>query len=200
MMHSKPMPDVGDRYPARGQGGGQDSAARRSTPEYLAIATVLAPWGLRGDVKVLIETDFPDRFALLTRVYLGPKHRPYDLERFRLHGKGCALLKLRNCDDRDAAEPLRGMAVQIPLAEAMPLEPGEYYVHQIEGLTVWTEEGDSLGTVSEVVFTGSNQVYVTRGPRGQVLIPALKDVVLKVDLEAGRMIVRLPPGLLDSDV
>jgi len=148
-------------------------------------------------VKVRIETDFPDRFAQLTCVYLGSEHRPYGLECFRQHRRDHGLLKLQNCDDRDAAERLRGMAVQVPLAEAMPLEEGEYYVYQIEGLTVLTEEGDCLGTIRDVLFTGSNQVYVTRGPRGEVLIPALKTVVLDVDLDGGRMIVRLPPGLLD---
>ena len=197
MVSSKPLPDVGDPYSARRQGETGDSAVRRRIPEYLTIATVLAPWGLKGEVKVRIETDSPDRFALLTRVYLGREHQPYDLQGFRLHGKGSGLLKLGGCDNRDAAQPLRGMAVQIPLTEAIPLEPGEHYVHQIEGLAVYTEEGDSLGTIKQVLFTGSNDVYVTRGPQGQVLIPALKEVVLDVDLEAGHMIVRLPPGLLD---
>jgi 16S rRNA processing protein RimM len=89
------------------------------------------------------------------------------------------------------------MDVQIPLQEAMPLGPGEYYEHQILGLAVWTEDGDPLGAIEEVLLTGSNAVYVTHGPRGEVLIPALEDVVREVDLEAGRMIVRLPPGLLD---
>jgi len=197
MVTNKPLPDVGDRCSVRTQGDTGDSAVRRRIPEYLTIATVLAPWGLKGEVKVRIETDFPDRFALLARVYLGREHQPYDLQGFRLHGKGGGLLKLGGCDDRDAAQPLRGMAVQIPLTEAIPLEPGEHYVHQIEGLEVYTEEGDSLGAIKRVLKTGSNDVYVTRGPRGEVLIPALEDVVLDVDLEAGRMTVRLPPGLLD---
>jgi len=197
MVSSKPLPDVGDRCSACRQGDTRDSAVRRRIPEYLTIATVLAPWGLKGEVRVRIETDFPDRFALLARVYLGREHQPYDLQGFRLHGRGGGLLKLGGCDDRDAAQLLRGMAVQIPLTEAIPLEPGEHYVHQIEGLTVYTEEGDSLGAIEQVLFTGSNDVYVTRGPRGEVLIPALEEVVLNVDIEAGHMIVRLPPGLLD---
>ena len=187
MMHDERLPDAGDRWSA---------AVRRPVPEYLTIAVVLAPWGKEGEVKARIETDFPHRFTLLKRVYLGPELLPFELEGFRQH-KGHVLLKLKGCDDRSAAAKLRGMAVQIPLAEAMPLGPDEYYVYQIEGLAVWTESGEPLGIIEEVLFTGSNEVYVTHGPRGEVLIPALKDVVLEVDLEAGRMIVRLPPGLLD---
>jgi len=186
-MHSKRLPDVGDR---------RSAAVRRRVPEYLTIATVLAPWGVQGEVKVRIETDFPARFALLRRVYLGPEHQLFDLEGFRPH-KRHGLLRLKGCDDRIAAQKLRGMAVEIPLAEAMPLGSDEYYVYQIEGLSVWTEDGDPLGIIEEVLFTGSNEVYVTRGPRGEVLIPALEDVVLEVDVEGGRMVVRLPPGLLD---
>jgi 16S rRNA processing protein RimM len=89
------------------------------------------------------------------------------------------------------------MAVQVPVEEAMPLGPGEYYEHEILGLAVCTEDGEPLGVVDEVLYTGSNAVYVTRGPLGEVLIPVLNDVVLEVDLEAERLVVRLPPGLLE---
>jgi len=185
-MHSKHLPDVGDCR----------SVIRRHVPEYLTIATVLAPWGTRGELRVRIETDFPDHLVRLNRVYLGTEHQPFDFEGFRQH-KGYGLLKLKGCDDLATAEKLRDMEVQIPLAEAMPLEPGKYYVYQIEGLAVYTEEGELLGIIEEVLFTGSNQVYVIQGPRGEVLIPALRDVVLEVNQEDRRMIVRLPLGLLD---
>ncbi len=194
-MHSQSSPDARDCRAVSQQDGRQDSAVRRRVPEYLTIATVLAPWGLKGELKVRIETDFPERFARLTRIYLGPEHEPFEFEGYRQHS-GHGLLKLKGCDTRNAVEGLRGMEVQIPLDEAIPLPPGQYYVYQIEGLTVCTEAGEPLGTVKEVLFTGSNAVYLTHGPRGEVLIPALKDVVLEVDLEAGRIIVRLPPGLL----
>jgi 16S rRNA processing protein RimM len=197
MKSSRRLPDVGSRPLVPQQDRGRGSAVRRRVPEYLVVATVLAPWGIRGELKVRIETDFPDRFAVSTRLLLGPEHRPFEVQRFRQHGRGLGLLKLKGCDDRAVAEELRGMAVQVPLAEAVPLEPDEYYVHQIEGLTVCTEDGEHLGVIEEVLFTGSNEVYVARGPRGEVLIPALKDVVLSVDPQAGQMVVRLPPGLFD---
>jgi len=153
------------------------------------------PWGILGEVKVEILTDWPERFALLERVYLGEEATPCRLERVRLH-QGYALLKLAGYDDRSAAEALRGQVVQVPHEEAMPLDEGEYYVYQIEGLEVWTDEGESLGRVVEVLFTGSNEVYVVHGPRGEVLIPAIADVILKVDLEDRRLIVHLMDGLI----
>lgn len=168
-----------------------------NAPLYLAIGKIMRPWGVQGEVRVEILTDWPERFGLLEYVYLGEQAKPYRLERFRLH-KGCALLKLAGCDDRNAAEAMRGQLVQIPSEKAMPLDEGEYYVHQIEGLEVSTDEGESLGQVVEVLFTGSNEVYVVHGPRGEVLIPAIADVVLRVDLEEGRLIVHLMDGLLAS--
>ena len=166
-----------------------------SEPRYLVVGRIVAPWGVRGEVKVTIETGFPERFERLKRVYLGEKAISFVLERSRLH-KGHALLKLRGCGDRDAAEKLRGQLVQIPIEEAMPLGEDEYYVYQIVGLDVWTTEGEHLGRVSEVLFTDANDVCVVTGERGEILIPAVEDVVLEVDLVSGQLIVELIEGLI----
>jgi 16S rRNA processing protein RimM len=166
-----------------------------SEPRYLVIGKIVAPWGVRGEVKVAIETDFPERFEQLKRVYLGEKATAFVLEGSRLH-KRDALLKLGGCDDRDAAEKLRGQLVQIPIEEAMPLGEDEYYVYQIVGLDVWTTEGEHLGRVSEVLFTGANDVYVVQGEKGEILIPAIEDVVLEVDIAGGRLTVELMKGLV----
>jgi 16S rRNA processing protein RimM len=134
-------------------------------------------------------------------VYLGPDGAqpvPWALDGYRLH-KGRALLQLAECKDRDAAQAMRGALVQVPLEEAIPLEEGEYFEHQILGLEVWTSAGEHLGTVEEIIYTGSNEVYVVRGPGAEkqdILIPAIEDVVLQVDPEAGRLIVELPSGLV----
>jgi len=166
-----------------------------SEPRYLVVGKIVAPWGVRGEVKVAMETGFPERFKRLRRVYLGEKAISFVLEGSRLH-KGHALLKLRGCDDRDAAEKLSGQLVQIPIEEAMPLGEDEYYVYQIVGLDVWTTGGEHLGRVSEVLFTGANDVYVVQGERGEILIPAVEDVVLEVDLSGSRLTVELMEGLI----
>jgi len=160
------------------------------------VATVLRPHGVRGELKVRLETDFPERFARLNLVYLGPDYLPFELESFR-NLPGYGLLKLKGLDDRTSAQALRGMDVQIPIDEAMPLPAGEYYEHEIVGLAVWSEDGQELGVIEEVLFTGSNAVFISVGAGGEVLIPNLPEVVIKVDLEGGRMTVRLPAGLVD---
>jgi 16S rRNA processing protein RimM len=169
---------------------------RQSEPDYLAVGRILRPWGVRGELKVEILTEDPARFERLETVYVGLEFVPYRLERARLH-RGAVLLKLAGCDDRNAAEALRGLLIQVAMADALPLEEGEYWIHQIIGLEVWTSAGDLLGTVQEVLETGANDVYIVRGRSGrEVLIPALKSVVLDIDLVAGRMLVELPEGLI----
>jgi len=107
------------------------------------------------------------------------------------------LLKLAGCDDCNAAEALRDLLVQVAIEDALPLEEGECWLYQVLGLEVWTTDGERLGLVQEVLETGANDVYVVQDRRGQqVLIPALKNVVLEIDLDAGRMLVELPAGLI----
>ncbi|MGQ9584175.1 MAG: ribosome maturation factor RimM [Anaerolineae bacterium] len=174
---------------------GAEVKGGKSQPAYLAIAQIVAPHGVRGEVRAAILTEFPERFGLLKEVYLGEEGRPVPLERHRFH-RGQVVLKLRGCDTRDQAEGLRGVLVQVPLSEAMPLPEGAYYVHQVLGLKGWTEGGEFLGEVVEVLETGANDVYVFRGgPWGEILVPALESVVLELDPEQGRMLIRLPPGL-----
>ena len=165
-------------------------------PRYLVVGRIVAPWGVRGEVKVEILTAFPYRFSGLKMVYLGPEYEPCALRGFRLH-KGFALLRLEGCSDRNAAERLRGQLIHVPVEEAVLLGEDEYYIYQIIGLEVWTGAGVRLGRVVEVLFTGANEVYVVKGERGEILIPAIEEVVKRVDLEAGRLLVEPLEGLLD---
>ena len=147
-------------------------------------------------MKAEILTEDPTRFEGLETVYVGPQYLPYRLERARLH-QGAVLLKLAGCDDRDAAEALRDLLVQVAIEDALPLEEGEYWLYQILGLEVWTTEDELLGVVREILETRANDVYVVQDRGGrQVLVPALDSVVLDIDLEAGRMLVALPEGLV----
>ncbi len=168
-----------------------------SEPRFLAVGQVMKPHGVRGEVSVEILTDFPGRFALLERVYLNEDDpRSVPLEGVRFH-KGRALLKLGGYDDRTAVEILRGEMVLVPIDEAMPLEPGEYYQDDLIGLEVWTVEDEYLGDVVEVLETGANDVFIVDGgDPGEVLLPAIEQVVQWIDLEENRMVVELMEGLI----
>ncbi|MGI6367466.1 MAG: ribosome maturation factor RimM [Anaerolineae bacterium] len=172
------------------------SPVHPSDHQYLVIGQIVAPHGLRGQVKVRVESDDPDRFFALKHVFVGPEHRRYRLLRVLVH-KEMLLLSLEGVSDRNAAETLRNALVCVDLQNALPLDSDEYFQYQIEGLRVQDEAGSLLGTVTEVLETGANDVYVIRGPVGELLLPALKGVVLRVDLEAGSMTVRVPAGLTD---
>jgi 16S rRNA processing protein RimM len=164
-------------------------------PDFLAIAQIVAPHGVSGEVRAIILTDFPDRFAELEQVYLGEEARPVTLEGYRMH-RGQILLRLAGYLTRTQAEELRECLVLVPLAEAVALPEDAYYAYQIIGLEAWTEDGACLGQVTDVLETGANDVYVVKSDDGgEVLLPALESVVLKIDLEGGRLLVRLPPGL-----
>ncbi len=194
------MDDAAKRLTAdRQQGSGEQR--RAPEPRFLVIGQVVGAHGVLGELKVQILTEDARRFGLLEQVYVGLEDEEpvaWSLEGYRLH-TGRALLKLKGCDDRTAAAAMRGYLVQVPREEAIPLEEGEYFEHQILGLEVWTSAGELLGEVVDILYTAANEVYVVQGPnlgRRELLIPAIEDVVLEVDLEAGRLVVELLEGLL----
>jgi 16S rRNA processing protein RimM len=155
---------------------------------YLVIARVVSPQGNRGELKAELVTDFPERFASTRAVYLGSEHRRYVVESHRLLDR-VVVLKLEGIDSIGEAEQHRGEVVEIPEEDAVELPEGHYYWHQILGLRVVTAGGEELGTIAEILRTGSNDVYVVKGPRGEQLLPAIRDTVKFIDLEAGQMTV-----------
>ncbi len=179
---------------------GSRGRGRPPEPRFLAVGHVVGVHGVRGELKVALLTEDPHRFRLLNRVFVGLEDEepvPWTLEGYRLH-KRHALLKLANCDDRSAAEALRGHLIQVPLEEAIPPQEGEYFEHQILGLSVQTPAGEHLGEVVEILYTGANDVYVVRSTdpdRGELLIPAIEEVVLEVNLDGGWLVVELLEGL-----
>ncbi len=166
--------------------------------DFLIIGRIVAPHGIRGEVKVRL-TNEDDRPLLqnLETVYVDEADpRPLNIVRVRFHQRH-ALVQFDQVTTRSEAEQLRGLYVLIPKAWAPPLDEDEYYVHQLLGLRVVTVDGEELGRIADVIFTGANDVYVVRdGPHGEVLIPAIGDVVRAVDLEAGEMRVVLIDGLI----
>lgn len=166
--------------------------AATTTPQYLVIGKVFRPHGIRGELRVEIHTDTPNHLQDVETVYLGEDHQPYNLDSFRLHS-GVLLITLAEVTDRDQAELLRGAIVAVKLEEAAPLKEGEFYHHQIIGLKVVTDEGEDLGSVTEIITTGANDVYVVRGEK-EILLPAIKSVILKIE-PSTQMVVHLLDGL-----
>lgn len=167
---------------------------------YMAVGMISSAHGLRGEVKVELHTDFPERFAPDVELYLGDELEKVTISMARPH-QGQLLLQFHGIDDRIGAEALRGLWVFIPDEEAVELEDDTYFVHDIIGLSVQTTSGQLLGTVTEVLFTGANDVYIVQTadePRKEILLPAIADVIKEVNLEEGILTVELLPGLLDD--
>ncbi len=163
---------------------------------FLAVGHIVGVHGIRGEVKVAALTDFPERFRPGARLYLGAPTQAIavQVEAARPH-KGGWLVKLASVADRNAAELLRDQYLLVPEDEAMPLGEHENYAHDLIGLAVETTAGEALGRLTEILFTRANDVYVVADSDGELLIPALRDVVRRVDLAAGKMVVALPDGL-----
>lgn len=165
-------------------------------PHYLAVGRVLRPHGVRGEVRVELLTAHPEHLAELETLYVGDSYEPHKVLSVRRH-QDLALVVLQGYEDRNAADALRGRLLYVALEDAIPLDDNEYYEHQLEGLTVVTDEGEHLGEIAEV-FTApdANDVFIVHGPLGEILIPVIEDVIVDCDLDAGQVIVRLLPGLI----
>jgi len=187
----------GEGYALSFPGNEGSGPGNGSEPRFLAVGKIVSAVGLRGAVKVLVMTDFPDRFEQGKTVHLGDELVPHQLCSVELRKNGQqAVLYFQGCDNRAQADRLRGKLIWIPSEEAMPLPEGRYYLHQVLGLQVETEDGESLGVLNEVLFTGGNDVYIVSDGEREILIPVLEDVILEVNLTTHKVVVRLPEGLL----
>ena len=164
-----------------------------SEPEFVTIGEILAPCDETGRLKVRVITDFPERFAPSSTVYI--RQQPATIESCTWQ-KGKAIIKLNTIDTIDEARLLLGQPVEIHHSQLKPLPEGQYYHFQLIGLEVRTSQGESLGNISEILTTASNDVYITQGTRGDILIPAIEDVVISVDLGKGIMIIEPLAGML----
>jgi 16S rRNA processing protein RimM len=165
-------------------------------PRFLVVGQVRKPHGVRGEVRVTPYTELPERFTWLEQVYVGQVNpTPVAIESVRFH-HDTILLKLAGYDDRSGAEALRGQWLQVPEEEGIPLEEGEYYLFQLEGFLVYSDQGNLLGRLVEVMETKANNVFVVRGELGEILLPDIDEVVQEIDIENGRMTVHLLTGLI----
>ena len=164
--------------------------------EYLLIGQVLRPQGIKGQVKVRPDTDDPDRFSELEQVFLkqGDAYHPVSVDEISVREDG-VYLRLNNAQSRDDAEKQRGWMLYIDRAHARKLNENETFICDLIGCRVVDTQGRELGTVTDVLQPGGNDVYVIKTPKGDMLLPALKIAVPEIDVEKGLLIVdekRLP--------
>lgn len=166
--------------------------------EFLKVGIVSSTHGVRGEVKVFPTTDDVTRFKKLKKVYMdfrdGRKRMEIESVKFF---KQFAILKFKGVDTLNEVENWRGVELYVERKDGVPLKENEYYIADLIGLTVFTEDGAVFGTLKDVMETGANDVYIVdTKTNGEVLIPAIRECIRDVDLEGQKMVVHLLEGLL----
>jgi 16S rRNA processing protein RimM len=154
--------------------------------ERLKIGEVLKPQGIRGELKIKTFTDFPEDVKAFGTVYID--NVAYKILSFRVDGSGAAYVGLRGIPDRNAAELFRGKILEGERDDAPALEEGQYYIVDMIGLSCYDNEGEFLGTLCDVQILSSD-IYTIEKAGKEILFPAVKGVVKKVDLESQKLIV-----------
>lgn len=171
--------------------------------EELTVGRLVNTHGIRGEIKVLSHTDFPDvRFAAGKKLLVipadGSSKFEVTVESAREH-KGMFILKLKGYTNINEVEKYKGSMLKVPSDDLVELPENEYYFHQIVGCEVYTDEDETtpMGTITEILQPGANDVWVVKPAKGQdILIPVIPDVVLDVNIEAKRIKVHIMEGLL----
>ena len=169
--------------------------------QWAGVGEVLTTHGVHGELRVLPLTDDSSRWEELSRVYCRFADETMELhvESVRYH-KQCAIVKFKEIPDLTAAERLKECWLWIPKSERKPLPAGRFYRDQLLGMEVWDDTDRFLGRIRDILQTGANDVFVVgETPKKETLLPAIKSVVLAVDLEGRKMRVKIPPGLLEDD-
>ena len=167
--------------------------------ELLRVGTIASTHGIRGEVKVFPTTDDTNRFKTLKHCILdtGREKLPLEVEGVKFF-KQFAILKFKGYDNINDVETWRQKDLLITREQAVALKPDEYFITDLIGLQVNDDEGNEVGTIKDVLETGANDVYVVALPNGkELLLPAIKDCILNVDMENGEMTVHILDGLMD---
>ncbi len=150
-------------------------------------------WGVRGAVKVTPLVDKRERLARGRSITVDDERRVIESSHWR---KGLVYLKLSGIDDREAASSLRDRFLVVPESELEPLPEGQYYRFQLIGLEVRSTTGAVLGRVTDILTTGANDVYIVRSEKREILVPATDEVIKKIDVERGLMLIEEITGLI----
>ena len=166
----------------------------------VAIGAIARVHGLRGEVRVTPLTDRPERFERVTECVLWDATRdgrePRRIAATRRHGQAL-VVSFTGCDSVDAARALVGRLIAVPREEALPPPPGSFYPWQLEGALVTTEAGRPVGRVTGIEHAGAHDLWVVADAGREHLIPAVPEIVVEVDVAAGRVVIRPPEGLLE---
>ncbi len=167
--------------------------------DWLRVGVIASTHGIRGEVKVFPTTDDPARFKWLKDVILVTKRENIPLEVTGVKFfKQFAILKFKGIDNINDIEMYKGCDLMVTRENAVPLEEDEYYIADLIGLKVVTDEGKTLGKLKEVLQTGANDVYVVETSAGkEVLLPVIRECVLDINLGTGVVTVHVMAGLLD---
>jgi 16S rRNA processing protein RimM len=165
-------------------------------PAFLLVGILRRPHGVKGEVLMAVMTDFPERLKPGTTLYLGSDHQPVTIANVRHHNKGL-IVAFQEFKTRTDFDHLRNQELFVRADDRPALPDGEYYMHQLIGLQAVTEDGEPLGTVAEWIETGANGVFVIKpADGGELLIPDIDEVIVRIDLENRQIIVHLLEGLL----
>ena len=166
--------------------------------DYFEIGKITGSRGLKGELRVYPLTDDPQRFTLLREldIFTGKTCNTYNIERVWFQN-GMVILKLTGVDDIDQAQKFKDAIIKIPPEKALPLEDDEYYLRDLYEMKVITEDGEVLGELTDVIHTGANDVYEVTDSEKKLLIPAIKDCIINVDIANKQMTVSLLKGLRD---
>lgn len=164
---------------------------RGPDPDRLSLGWITGSHGLRGEFRMFMVTNHPEALRAIRTIYLGEAQEPWEVRRIHPLPNGKeAIVRLVNLTALEDAAGLRGQQVWVDREALPPLPEGELYHYQLVGLDVIEEDGTLLGRLAEIIETGANDVYVVRGLAGEILLPAINDVIRDVDLETGKMTVR----------
>ena len=166
--------------------------------EFLEIGQIVNTFGIKGFVKVNPFTDNINRFDDLKKVYIKNKSQKYELEieKVKYH-KNMVLIKFKGIDKVEDAESLRNSYILVNRKDEKTLNKDTYYIVDLLGLDVYTDEGELLGKLEDIYNTGSNDIYVVKNELGkQILLPAIKDVIKEINIENRKIIVHIINGLL----
>ena len=167
-------------------------------PEYLVVGYLHRPHGVHGELVMEVYTDFPERLKLDSEVFIGDSHSRMLIAGTRFHNEGL-IIKFKDLDTPEEAGRYRNQSVYVKTAERPPLPEGQYYHHELIGFSVLNEKDELIGTLTEIMETGANDVYVVRQPEGgEILLPVISSVILAVEIASRQIRVRLIPGLLDE--